>query len=152
MGDERPFPEPDTPWGRRWLELQALHKSWGMDYLCPTQEQMSTLELLYACKDAGPEVTYLGIWFDDERLMICRSNHQPVKVPGRLMRTLARILVDREDRFTSQDILLMAWDPCFRDLGLLNKQLTGLRKYMRLLGIDIENVKGIGWRLVESSK
>jgi hypothetical protein len=99
-----------------------------------------------------PNTTYLGIIIDDERLLICREPYNPVKARSPLARTLARIFVAGEDRFTKRNTLLGAWGEYEGDLNTLNKQLTNLRKLMDRLGIMIENNKGNGWRFVESPK
>jgi hypothetical protein len=157
------FRMPRSSWGERFLALQEQRRRAGLGYACPTDEQMDRLEMkalelkgitLPGVKLLGvpiDENLYLGITFDDKRLLICRPNYRPIEVSSELSRTLLRILWENQDRFTSRDDLFKAWEPFGADLNTLNKELSCVRKVMRKLGIKIENRYGCGWRLSDSS-
>jgi DNA-binding winged helix-turn-helix (wHTH) protein len=166
MSDERPFPEPHTPWGKRFvaveLAFQDDRRRQGLSYFWLTQEQLNYYEAMavglgmaglkrFGGVRIDGEASYLRVTFDDARLLICRINYKSVEVRSKPSWALARILVEGEDRFTSPDTLYNAWGECGADPNMLNKELSSLRTHMHKLGIDIENAYGHGWRLVEAS-
>lgn len=93
---------------------------------------------------------YLGIELDRNARMLRRPEYEDITL-SELPWMLVRIMLAAGQQFSTPERLYRAWGGVPPSQQSLEKQLSRLRKELKMVGVGIQNQQGDGWRLVDNS-